>query len=462
MLASLRERFDAAIWRPELETVRGPKRWGMITVRMLQVLAIDIQRGEITMRAMGLVYTTLLSLVPLLALAFSMLKAFGVNHALRPVLQRFVAPLGAQGDEIVAKVVGFVENVQVGLLGAIGVVLLMYSVISLIQKVEAGCNYIWQVRRPRSIGRRFTEYLSVLIVGPIVILAASSMTASLTSNTVVEYLRTVEPFGASIYIVGQLVPYFLYSAAFTFLFAFMPNTRVRLLPAFGGGVFAGVLWQTASLGFTVFAKNAGNVNAVYSSFAILILLLIWLYVSWLIMLTGCRVAFLLQNTERLSRTPYPPRLGAAQREHLALLMMGLIGYSFMRGSTPWQAERLARYLRAAPDHVYDIVEQLAAADILVESGDTTVSLLPRQDIERLKVTAILDAVRAGDPAAEPRPRGDQPSREVMHWFQRNEQARSDAFADLSLRDLAMDIQAERQAGRTTGQPTAPGDQPLTQ
>jgi len=456
MLTSLRERFDTVIWNTELETRRGPKRWGVIGVRLLQVLIVDIQRGEITMRAMGLVYTTLLSLVPMLALAFSMLKAFGVDNALRPVLQRFLAPLGAQGDEIIEKVVGFVENVQVGLLGAIGVVLLMYSVISLIQKVEAGCNYIWQVRRPRSLGRRFTEYLSVLIVGPIVILAATSMTASLTSNTVVEYLSTIEPFGTSIYIAGRLVPYLMYSAAFTFLFAFMPNTRVRLLPALGGGIFAGVLWQTASLGFTVFAKNAGNVNAVYSSFAILILLLIWLYVSWLIMLSGCRVAFLLQHTERLSRTPYPPRLGAAQREELALLMMGLIGYNFMRGSTPWQAERLARYLRVAPDHVYDIVDQLTAADILIESGDTTVTLLPRQDIECLKVNTILNAVRAGDSAASPRPRSDKPHREIAHWVQRNEQARREAFADLSLRDMAMAIQADREGD---GQPTSDGQTP---
>lgn len=435
MLNALRHRFNTVVWESDLDAMRGPRHWGITAVRLGQVLLRDIQSGEITMRAMGLVYTTLLSLVPLLALAFSMLKAFGVNNALRPVLHRFLAPLGPQADEIIDKVVGFVENVQVGVLGAIGVVLLMYSVISLIQKVENGCNYIWQVRKPRSLGRRFTEYLSVLIVGPIVVLAASSMTASLSSNTVVGYLSSIEPFGTSLYVAGRLVPYVLYSVGFTFLFAFMPNTRVNLLAALGGGVFAGVLWQTASLGFALFAANSSNYNAIYSSFAILILLLVWLYVSWLIMLTGCRVAFLLQHREQLTRAPYPPRLGADRREEIALLMMSLIGHGFMQGNAPWEVSRLARYIGAAPDHVYDIVDQLVTANILIESGDTSVALLPRQDIECLKVNAILDAVRQGDPAAAPADRNDGPHREVRQWVERADQTRHETFGDLTLRGL---------------------------
>ena len=438
MISAISRRFDAAIWEPELERQRGARRWGITAARLVQVLIRDIQHGEITMRAMGLVYTTLLSLVPLLALAFSMLKAFGVDSALRPTLQRFMAPLGGQGDVIVDQIVDFVENVQVGVLGALGVVFLMYSVISLIQKVEAGCNYIWQVRHARSLGRRFTEYLSVLIVGPIVILAGSSMTASLTSNTVVDYLADIEPFGTSLYVAGRLVPYLLYSAAFTFLYAFMPNTRVRLLPALGGGVFAGVLWQTASLGFAVFAKNAGNVNAIYSSFAIVILLLIWIYVSWLILLMGCRVAFLLQHTEQLSRRPYPPRLGAERREQLALLMMGLIGRSFLHGDTPWQVERIAHELRAAPDHVYDVVDQLVDAGILLETGEDSVTLLPRQDIECVTLNAILDAVRAGDAAAALRPRDAAAHRDVTAWIERKEEARRRVFDGLTLRALVAD------------------------
>lgn len=439
LLQGLGGHVDRIVWQPDLERVRGPRRWLLVTVRIGAALVRDFQAGEIPMRAMGLVYTTLVSLVPLLALAFSLLKAFGVDNALRPVLQRFLSPLGAGSEQIIDRIVDFVQNVQVGVLGAIGVVMLIYSVLSLIQKVETGCNYIWRVRQARSIGRRVTEYLSVLIAGPLVILAAASMTATVTSNSTVTYLSSVEPFGAALYLAGRILPYVLYSIAFTLLFKFMPNTQVRFGPALGGGIFAGVLWQTASLGFAVFAKNAGNVNAIYSSFAILILLLIWLYVSWMILLFGCRVAFLLQHTERLTRAPYPPRLGAAERERLALLMSALIADRFISGGTPWTVGALAHALRAATDHIQDIADQLVEGDLLVATGALGHTLLPRRDIAEVRIATVLDTVRSGAPAARPNPRDPATAEAVDTLLERLDRSRAMAYEDRSLRDLALSL-----------------------
>lgn len=439
MLGVIGDRYDRWIWQPELEQLKGPRRWALLVARIAVTLVRDIQAGEITMRAMGLVYTTLVSLVPLLALAFSLLKAFGVDNALRPVLQRFLAPLGAGASDIIDKIVDFVQNVQVGVLGAIGMVALIWSVLSLIQKVEAGCNYIWRVRSARSLGRRVTEYLSVLIAGPLVILAATSMTATVTNNAAVGYISSVQPFGDALYLAGRLVPYVLYSIGFTLLYAFMPNTRVRLLPALGGGVFAGVLWQTASLGFALFASNAGNVNAIYSSFAILILLLIWLYVSWMILLTGCRVAFLLQHSERLTRDPYPPTLGDEARERLALMILGLIARRFLDGDTPWQTDQLAHALRVASDHVNALVDDLVAADLLFETGEEQASIMPQRDIEQIPVNDILDVVRRGNPNARPDPRPHLPVTAIDHWMQRAEHARREVFGALTLRELALSL-----------------------
>ncbi|MDA3921883.1 MAG: YihY/virulence factor BrkB family protein [Salinisphaera sp.] len=439
MLGAIGDRYDRWVWQPDLEHISGPRRWLLIAARIVAALISDIQAGDITMRAMGLVYTSLVSLVPMLALAFSLLKAFGVNNALRPVLQRFLSPLGPQSAQIIDKIVDFVQNVQVGVLGAIGMVALIWSVLSLIQKVEAGCNYIWHVRAARSLGRRVTEYLSVLIAGPLVILAATSMTASVTSNAAVGYLYSVEPFGEALYIAGRLVPYLLYSIGFTLLFAFMPNTRVRLLPAIGGGIFAGVLWQTATFAFALFASNAGNVNAIYSSFAILILLLIWLYVSWMIVLTGCRVAFLLQHNERLTRGPYPPHLGEDARERLALMILGLVARRFLDGAKPWQADHLASALRVAPDHVNALVDDMVAAGLIMETGDERSSLMPRRDIEQVQLNDALDTIRRGDPAACPRPRSNVPVSPIEAWHAAGERARRDVFRGLTLRELALSL-----------------------
>lgn len=418
-------------------------------MRLVQVLIRDLSAGQISMRAMGLVYTTLLSLVPLLALAFALLKAFGMDSALRPMLERFLAPLGERAEPLVDTIAGFVANVQVGVLGVVGLVILLYSVISLIQKIEIGCNAIWEVRTPRSLARRFTEYLSVLIVGPLVVVAALTITASLGSSAVIGYLGAVAPFGSALYVLGHLLPYVMYSAAFTFLYAFMPNTRVRLLPAFGGGLFAGILWQTASLLFTTFAAHAGNVNAIYSSFAILILLLIWLYVSWLIMLTGCRVAFLLQHQEQLTRAPYPPPLSNYRREELALLIATLVAYNFLHGYTPWRLDHLARYLRAAPAHVDNVVDQLINGHILVETGHAAVTLMPRRDIGILKAASVIEAARHGTPGDQAASSGDHVHARIETLMQQAQAACSAEFGDLTLRELANGIQANSACGAGT-------------
>lgn len=426
--------MDALIWQRELDSLGVVQRCSVIVARLIHVLARDLSAGQITMRAMGLVYTSLLSLVPLLALAFSLLKAFGMNNTLRPMLERFLAPLGEGAEPLIDTITGFVANVQVGVLGVVGLVVLLYSVVSLIQKIEMGCNAIWEVRSTRSLGRRFTEYLSILLVGPLIMVAAISMTASLASNTVVTYLSNVEVFGTLLYVGGKTLPYIMYSAAFTFLYSFMPNTRVHFLPALGGGLFAGILWQTASVGFTTFAANAGNVNAIYSGFAILILLLFWLYISWLIMLTGCRVAFLLQHQEQLTRTPYPPPMNNYQREKLALLVSTLVADRFLHGDTPWRAAQLARQLRVPPSHVYGVTAQLVAADILIETDHTLAQLLPRRDIAELTVNDIIRAVRGSDEVASPAP--DHPhERQITALLQAAETAHDDTLATLTLRQL---------------------------
>ncbi|MES1943479.1 ribonuclease BN [Salinisphaera sp. PC39] len=436
MLTQIRHHITRWVWGNEPETLPFLRRWAVFTARMAHVLVRDLGGGQITLRAMSLVYTTLLSLVPLLALAFSLLKGFGVDNVLRPVLMRFLAPLGSGAADLAEQIIGFVENIKVGVLGAVGLGLLLYSVISLIQKMESGFNFIWQVRRPRSLGRRFSEYLSVLVFGPLIVLAATSMTATVASNTGVQHLLEIEPFGTTLYLVGRFLPYFLYTAGFTFLFLFMPNTRVRFLPALAGGLFAGVLWQTASFAFATFASNAGNVNAIYSSFAIGVLLLIWLYVSWLILLMGCRFAFLLQHPEQLSRAPYPPRLTAEREEELALLTMTLVAYNFIHGQPPWQTDRLARYLHAVPEHVFRVLDRLVDCGLLVETGDPEPAILPRRDIDAVTAADILTAVRRDDPEWPPRRPSHRPYGQVRELLGRVDDARREALDGVTLRRLA--------------------------
>ncbi|MGH8736211.1 MAG: YihY/virulence factor BrkB family protein [Burkholderiales bacterium] len=305
--AALLKTLDRIVWRsPAEERPRAQARLVRL-MRLAIVLVRDLAQGQLTLRAMGLVYTTLLSLVPLLALSFSVLKAFGVYNQIRPMLLGFLGPLGEKGVEVTERIIQFIENINVGVLGSVGLALLLYTAISLVQKIEEAFNFIWHVSRARGIGERFSRYLSALLVGPLLVFSAIGITAAAASLGVVRDAMQIEAIGWLALQAGRLVPYVLVIGAFTFVYAFMPNTRVRLGPALAGGVVGGILWQSAGWAFALFAASSTRYAAIYSSFAILFML--WLYLSWLILLFGAAVSFYVQHPEHLVAKAGEPRVG---------------------------------------------------------------------------------------------------------------------------------------------------------
>ena len=449
MLPRVQERIDNWIWERDLDALRVSERWVVLLLRLAQVALRDLTDPQFTMRAMGLVYSTLLSFVPFLAISFSLLKALGVHNKLEPLLLNFLAPMGSAAPQIAHAIIGFVENIQVGVLGSIGVALLLYAVISLIQKVESGCNYIWKVDRPRSFARRFSEYLSVLMVGPVLVFSALALTATISNQSVVQALVSIEPFGLLYYILGRFVPYVLVCGGFVALYMFIPNTRVKLTAALFGGVVAGIAWQTASWVFAIFVKTSTQYNAIYSSFAILIFLLIWLYVTWLILLIGCRIAFLWQHPEYLKRQTGLARMGGGMQEQLALLVMALIGLNLETGQPPWREESLARHLHVSPEHLYAVLDILLAAGILAETNDEQPGLLPQRALDSLTVRDVVDAIRHSESGLQLRGRHEPPYTLVAQLMQRMERGAAAAAGDVTIRDLALGgMRADHGAKRT--------------
>src|SRR5690554_3525323 len=181
---------------------------------------------------MSLVYTTLLSIVPLLALSFSVLKALGVHQRMEPFLFQFFQPMGPEGVEMAERILGFVDNMKVGVLGSVGLGLLVYTVVSLVQKIERSFNMIWRVPEMRSMAQRFSNYLSVIMVGPLLMVSAIGISATIFSSEMVQQVMAIEPFGSLIVAVSRFTPFFLVVAAFTFVYIFIPNTRVKFRYAF--------------------------------------------------------------------------------------------------------------------------------------------------------------------------------------------------------------------------------------
>jgi len=382
------------VWKDDLRELNTLQRAVVFVLRVLHMLLRELVGGQLNLRAMSLVYTTLLSIVPLLAVSFSVLKGFGVHNKIEPVLFNFLAPLGPNGAEITTKIIGFVENVKVGVLGSVGFALLIYTVIALLQKVEAAFNFVWQVDHLRSLSQRFSNYLSVILIGPVLIFSAVGLTATILNTGMAQQLFAIEPFGSFLMLTGKLVPYLLVCLAFTLVYIFIPNTRVELRAAVIGGLIAGVLWQTTGWGFAVFIASSSKYAAIYSSFAILILLLIWLYLSWLILLVGSQIAFYVQHLQYMTLHRVEFVLSNRLRERLALQLMYLVGYNHYHNKLPWCLDDLTARLGLPGEPVHRVLTIMVNAGYLVEitSEDPPV-YLPLHDISTLRLADLLTAVR---------------------------------------------------------------------
>jgi membrane protein len=425
------------IWRGDLSAMHPWKAWLTQLLRVLYVVTRDLTDGQLTLRAMSLVYTTLLSLVPLLAVSFSVLKGFGVHNQIEPLLLNFLAPLGPKGAEITGYVIGFVENMRVGVLGSLGLGLLLYTVVSLIQKIEQAFNFTWHTVQDRSVMQRFSNYLSVILVGPVLMFTAVGMTASVKSTAVVQRLASIEPFGTAIKMLSQLVPYLLVIAAFTFMYAFIPNARVRLRSALVGGVIAGVAWEASGWGFATFVASSTRYTAIYSGFAILIMFMTWLYLSWLILLLGASIAFYHQRPERLTAERQELRLSSRLKEKLALLVMFVIGRDHYGDRPTWTMEGLATRLGVPMDAISLVIETLERHGMLTRTDGDPPGYVPPRALETIHVKEVLDAVRSAEegPFLTPdRLPAELPVDELLSHI---DQAVRDALEDRTLKQLAL-------------------------
>lgn len=369
-------------------------RWAQALVKVVRfVYAVvrDVVSGNFTLRAAGLVYVTILSIVPVLAIIFSILKGFGVHRQLEPLLFKLLEPLGDKGAELTEQVIGFVDNVQGNVLAGAGLVLLFFTTLSMAQKVEDSFNFVWRVDQARSIAQRITEYLSLILIVPVVMVTAIAMLASVRSNKLVQEIESFEAVGQTVLLIGQLAPYAMIVLGFTFAYWFLPNTRVRFLPALAGGLAGGLLWTSAGGLFTTFVVSSTRTNSIYATFAIVIMALIWLYLCWLILLVGSLVSFYVQNPQHLRLGYRPVSLGSRQREQIALGLMRATAKSFREGSPQPSPGDVAASAGLPTLVVLPVLYRLLAANLLNRTGKD--QLYPQRDPATITLRDVINAVR---------------------------------------------------------------------
>jgi membrane protein len=381
------------LW-PEQEPDNPPARFALVAARYVYALVRELSTGEINLRAMSLVYTTALSVVPMLGFAFAIAKGLGIHRQMEPLLQRFLQPIGPRADEFTQTIISFVDNVSSGLLAVIAVGLLLLTVMSMAQKVESSFNFVWRVDRPRSFGRRFTEYLSVILIGPTIMLVATGMIASFSSEALAERLSAGTTIAALIKRVGDALPYLMVVCAFTFLYLFIPNTTVRFRPALIGGFVAGVVWTGSGYLFADFVASSARLEAIYSGFVVVFVAMIWLYLTWLIFLLGSQLAYYIQYPFQLRYGRRTTPIGNSSSERLCLSIMYMVASDFASPGHGWTDESLASALRVPRSTLEPIIAGLLNARLL--SKDSEQRLIPGRDPHRIMLTDVVETMRGGD------------------------------------------------------------------
>jgi membrane protein len=437
MIAGLANKLDNLIWGDSLYQYGLPGRLLAGVLRNLTAVLRDISTGQLTLRAMSLVYTTLLSVVPLIAVSFSVLKGFGVHKDLEQYLYGVLEPLGDKGVEITDQVMTLVNNVNGSVLGGIGLAFFVYIAISMVQKIEESFNYVWYVTKPRSFATRFVEYSAVLIVGTLAITLALRTIASFGEEDLVVSIQENTVLSPIVSLVSSLTPYAAIIAIFTFLYRFMPNTNVKFSSALVGGCAGGFLWVTTSMVFGAFLANSADRQAIYASFAIAITTLLWLYLNWLILLIGSQLAFYFQNPAYMRIGRRDPRLSNAMRERLALNIMLLVGAAFRDPAKSIDLRSVSETLRIPSITVAPIVLGLEKNGLLTTAENE--ELLPAREMARITLNDILDVVRVdGETGSHRDPRW---SSTITSLGQTIDEAVGATLADKSLSQLLDDSEA---------------------
>lgn len=405
-----------------------PKRLLVTIMQSGYAIGRDLLSGQIQLHAMSLVYTTLLSIVPLLALSVSVLKSFGVHNQLEPILQNFLEPMGPKGLELSGQIISFVENMNVAVLGSVGIGLLFYTAISLIQKVEGSFNYIWRVKHRRTLAQQVSHYLSVLMIGPVLLVSLVGVVASTMNTGLMKTLLSFDTLGFTAWFSTYILPTLIVTALITSVYMFVPNTKVRLPTAGVGAFFAAILWQAGGSVFSFFVVSSTKYDAIYSGFAIAMMLMIWLFLSWLILLVGTNLSFYWQNPSSVlkPRDQHDPD-GFSQRQ-LGMKIMVLIAQQYHQGKPGCTLETLVEQLTTSASDLIPLLEIFEQRGMLIKANTDQENYLPGRDIDAIQLKDIIRTID-GEISLNP----DQSS--VDDLFLKLEQQRNQILGHQSLRDF---------------------------
>ncbi|MBC2715109.1 MAG: YihY family inner membrane protein [Desulfobacteraceae bacterium] len=363
------------------------------TVRIILLTIHGLKNRMILLRASALSYSTLLAIVPLLAIAFSMLKGLGFHSRLEHVLINY---LTAEQEELTSRIIEYIANTNFKALGAFGTALLIYASVMMISNVERTFNEFWGVPQQRSISRKISNYISVLFLGPFLMVLSTALIASFSSNTVVAALTEYEFFEQFFVLFSKIIPHAILWIAFTVMYILMPNTRVKFIPALIAGIICGSIWEGAFRMYTDFNIGVAKYNTIYGTFAVLPIFIIWLYVSWIIVLIGAQLSYAIQNVRSYQQEFNFYNVGYDQKEEMAVNIMLQISAMFHKGLPQANIEDLSGLLSIPIRLLREITRKLSDYGLLQEISEDEIRYQPAKNPGLISVLDVCYALRQED------------------------------------------------------------------
>jgi membrane protein len=388
-IKTVRKFIEEDIWRMRKDNTNIRQFWLIRTVRIFVIAVKRFLTDDCMVKASALTYYSLLSVVPVVALAFAIAKGFGFRDTLEEQLhQRLVGH-----EEVVQWVqdfaLSYLDNTKGGMIAGVGVVILLFSVIKILSDIESSFNDIWGVKKARSMVRKFSDYISFMLVSTVLLVVSSSFMVFITSSIEVFDLgRIATP------IITWASPYLLIWVVFTLMFMLMPNTKVQLTSAIFGGIIAGSLFLLLQFAYITFQVGMSKYNAIYGSFAALPLFLIWMNSSWLIVLLGAELSYAHQNEKSYEFETDSLKISDDYRRLVSLLVVKYVVDNFKNELPAPSMSDLSVSLKLPIRLVSELVRKLEVAGILVEvkfqDSEQEAGFAPAFDIDKMTITCVVD------------------------------------------------------------------------
>ena len=385
------------IWRIRKKDLSRMKYFFIKQLRILLLATRGFGQDQCPLRASALTFYSILSIVPVVAMAFGIAKGFGFQKLLeKQLLEKFSGQ-----EEVMIRIVDFsrslLENTKGGMIVGIGIVFLLWTVIKLLGNIERSFNDIWELKNPRTYGRKFSDYLSIMLISPILIIMSSSATVFITTKItlITEKVALIGMFSSVIFVMLKLIPYCLIWILFTFVYILMPNTKVNFSSGFVAGVTAGTIFQVAQLAYIVFQVGVARYNAIYGSFAALPLFLIWMQLSWLIVLFGAEISFAYQYVDTYEFEPDCRNISQIFKKLISLQIAHLVIRAFFRGEKPLTASKITQVLEIPIRLVQQILDELVEGGIFSYAEtkeDNERFYQPALDINGITIKSIVEAL----------------------------------------------------------------------